>query len=322
MPVSCPDSRQSVLVGADNHPLSTKCPACGIAPSVRHDDTLEYRSDEPPLPDRFQLLERVGVGAFGSVWKTYDKDLDRTVAVKVPRDGQFDTCEAKRFLQEGRTSAQLKHPNIVSVHEVGGHREGIYIVAEYVAGQTLTEWLKQQRPTGREAAELCRVIAEAIHYAHEAGVIHRDLKPANIIVDASGDQYVGLMNVLRYKAELTDVDSLDGAQVAESDREEDDRESLQDQLASTEPALQLKVENREALPTFQNLKEVKVNFYEMDIEFLFSANPFVESSAERFSVIKPNYSAVVRLMPIVCRSSCREMGNRTGTYWPGQTVAT
>jgi len=99
----------------------------------------------------------------------------------------------------------------------------------------------------------------------------------------------------RFAAVTAQVAEIDGAQVAESDREEDDRESLQDQLASTEPALQLKVENREALLTFQNLDEVKVNLYEMDLEFLFSANPFVESSAERFSVIKPNYSTVVQL---------------------------
>ncbi|MCP4004406.1 MAG: hypothetical protein GY725_09450, partial [bacterium] len=77
--------------------------------------------------------------------------------------------------------------------------------------------------------------------------------------------------------------AIEGGAVTQSDREEDDRESLQDQLASTEPALQLKVENREALLTFQNLKEVTVNLYQMDLEFLFSANPFVESSAERFS---------------------------------------
>ena len=99
----------------------------------------------------------------------------------------------------------------------------------------------------------------------------------------------------RFAAVTAQVAEIDGAQVAQSDREEDDRESLQDQLASTEPALQLKVENREALLTFQNLEEVKVNLYQMDLEFLFSANPFVESSAERFSVIRPNYSTLVRL---------------------------
>jgi hypothetical protein len=203
---------------------------------------------------------------------------------------------------------------------------------------------------------------------------HRLGRDRKIVNGALRAQYVGLMNVLRYKAEPTDEDSLDvayylflqdrvaealkrfdaldvknlpsrlqidymrcyvafyrerpeqaakiaaryvdhpvdkwrerfaavtaqvaeigGARVADSDREEDDRESLQDQLASTEPALQLKVENREALLTFQNLKTVKVNLYEMDLEFLFSANPFVESGAERFSVIEPNYSRVVRL---------------------------
>ncbi len=99
----------------------------------------------------------------------------------------------------------------------------------------------------------------------------------------------------RFAAVTAQVAEIDGARVARSDREEDDRESLQDELASTEPALQLKVENREALLTFQNLEEVTVNLYEMDLEFLFSANPFVESSAERFSVIRPNYSTVVQL---------------------------
>jgi len=203
---------------------------------------------------------------------------------------------------------------------------------------------------------------------------HRLGRDRKIVNSAFRNQYIGLMNVLRYKAELNDEDSLDvayylflqdrvaealvwfdgvdakklpskmqidymrcyvafyrerpeeaakiaarysdhpvdkwrerfaavtaqvaeidGAQVAESGREEEDRESLQDQLASIEPALALKVENREALFTFQNLKEVKVNLYEMDLEFLFSANPFVESSAERFSVIEPNFSTVVEL---------------------------
>ena len=99
----------------------------------------------------------------------------------------------------------------------------------------------------------------------------------------------------RFAAVTAQVAEIDGAQVAESDREEDDRDSLQDQLASTEPALELKVENREAVLTFQNLQEVTMNLYEMDLEFLFSANPFVESSAERFSVIRPNYSTVVQL---------------------------
>jgi hypothetical protein len=99
----------------------------------------------------------------------------------------------------------------------------------------------------------------------------------------------------RFDAVTAQVAEIDGAQVAESDREEEDRESLQDQLASTEPALEMKVENREAVLTFQNLEEVTMNLYEMDLEFLFSANPFVESSAERFSVIRPNYSTVVQL---------------------------
>ena len=96
-------------------------------------------------------------------------------------------------------------------------------------------------------------------------------------------------NVISQAAEIS------GGDVAESGREEDDREVLQDKLASTEPALEMKVENREVRLTFQNLEQVTVNCYEMDLEFLFSTNPFVESGGDRFGVIKPNYTTVVRL---------------------------
>ena len=152
MPVSCPDFRQSVLVGPDNHPSSAKGPACDTAPSVMHGDTLEYRPHKPPVPDRFQLLERVGVGAFGAVWKAHDKGLDRRVAIKVPRDGRFDTREAKRFLQEARTASQLKHPNIVTVHEVGRYREGIYIVGS--SGFRCRT--RETRPSGRRRSVVGR----------------------------------------------------------------------------------------------------------------------------------------------------------------------
>ena len=94
---------------------------------------------------------------------------------------------------------------------------------------------------------------------------------------------------------ITKIDASSDDEVAESGRDEDQRESLQDKLASTEPALEMKVEDREVRLTFQNLDQVTVNYYEMDLEFLFSTNPFVESGGDRFSVIKPNYTAVVRL---------------------------
>ena len=99
----------------------------------------------------------------------------------------------------------------------------------------------------------------------------------------------------RFVNVVSQANEISGGDVPESGRDEDEREGLQDQLASTEPSLEMKVEDREVRLTFQNLEQVTVNCYEMDLEFLFSTNPFVESGGDRFSVIKPNFSTVVRL---------------------------
>ena len=99
----------------------------------------------------------------------------------------------------------------------------------------------------------------------------------------------------RFASVVSQADEITGGQVAESGSDEEQRENLQDQLASTEPALEMKVENRELRLTYQNLDKVTVNYYEMDLEFLFSTNPFVESGGDRFSVVAPNRTNVVHL---------------------------
>jgi tetratricopeptide (TPR) repeat protein/tRNA A-37 threonylcarbamoyl transferase component Bud32 len=131
---------------------------------------------------RFELIEKVGEGAFGAVWKAHDTELDRLVAVKVPRKDELDAVELEMFLREARSAAQLKHPNIVSVHEVGREGDTVFIVTDFVAGKSLAELLKDERPTPCEAATLCAKIGDALHHAHQQGVIHRDLKPSNVML--------------------------------------------------------------------------------------------------------------------------------------------
>ncbi|MBC8872757.1 MAG: protein kinase [Planctomycetes bacterium] len=146
--------------------------------------------DELRTVGHFKLIDQVGTGAFGSVWKASDTELDRHVAVKIPRKGQLDPAETEQFLREARAAAQLTHPNIVGVHEVGRDGDTVYIISDFIEGVTLADWLTAQEPASRRSVELCAKIAEAVHHAHEAGVVHRDLKPGNIMVDAAGEPHI------------------------------------------------------------------------------------------------------------------------------------
>ncbi len=137
----------------------------------------------PARVGRFELLEKLGSGASGEVWKAHDTLLRRTVAAKIPRNLHLSEEELSRFLREGQSAAELKHPNIAAVHEVGYAEGTAYLISDFIAGQDLKTWLKQSRPSFEAAAEICRQIASALTYAHSHGVIHRDLKPANVLLD-------------------------------------------------------------------------------------------------------------------------------------------
>jgi hypothetical protein len=141
---------------------------------------------------KFELQAELGAGSFGYVFRARDTELDRTVAVKIQRAGALaDQEEASRFLREARSVAQLKHPGIVSLHEIGQTEEGVcYLVTEFIDGQTLEGRLKSGLPNPRWAAELLAEMAEALQYAHSHGVIHRDIKPSNILIDSENHPHL------------------------------------------------------------------------------------------------------------------------------------
>ena len=132
---------------------------------------------------RFEILELLGRGAFGEVYKARDPQLDRTVAVKIPRVEYFATPEEEqRFLREARSAAGLRHPGIVQVHEIAHQGSLPYIVSDYIDGLTLADLISGGRPGFRESAELIAELADALDFAHRQKVIHRDIKPSNILL--------------------------------------------------------------------------------------------------------------------------------------------
>ncbi len=137
---------------------------------------------------KFELLEELGIGSFGHVFRARDSELDRIVAIKVLRAGRLASREEiNRFVREARSAAQLQHPGLVALHETGQTDDGmIYLVEEFVQGETLAARLKTGPLGSRHAAELAAAIADALEYAHRHGVIHRDVKPSNIQLDADG----------------------------------------------------------------------------------------------------------------------------------------
>lgn len=134
-----------------------------------------------------EVIELLGQGGMGVVYKGRQPLLDRYVAIKVLRpDYQADGEFQERFLREARTLARLRHPYIVTVFDVGKAGELYYLVMEYVEGSSLRELLADRSITERDAVEFVPQIAEALQHAHEAGIVHRDVKPENVLVDSLG----------------------------------------------------------------------------------------------------------------------------------------
>jgi eukaryotic-like serine/threonine-protein kinase len=160
------------------------------ARSVRGDQANSHFSaaDAPRRLGKFELLEELGRGSFGHVFRARDTELGRVVAIKMLRAGRLaGREEIDRFVREARSAAQLQHPGLVAVYETGQTDDGMfYLVEEFVEGETLAARLGKGPPAFRQAAELIAQIADALDHAHRHGVIHRDVKPSNILLDAEG----------------------------------------------------------------------------------------------------------------------------------------
>lgn len=141
----------------------------------------------PLVVGKYELLDPLGSGAFAIVYRGRDRELQRTVAVKMPRHGPLATPEAgSRLLREARSIARLRHPGIVTLLDAV-EQDGLFcLVSEFIEGGTLAQRLADGRLPPREAAGLIAAVADALDHAHRQGIIHRDIKPSNILLDSAG----------------------------------------------------------------------------------------------------------------------------------------
>jgi serine/threonine-protein kinase len=174
-----------------------------------------YRPVEfPQLLGDYALLEEIGCGGTAIVYRARQKGLNRIVAVKVLRRGRSGSLhDVERMRFEAEAVAQLEHPGIVPIYEIGEHDGRPFFSMKLYEGGSLSARLSDFRDRSRQAAELVAAVAHAVHHAHQRGILHRDLKPSNILLDSDGRPHVadfGLAKRLEADQELTQTGELIG----------------------------------------------------------------------------------------------------------------
>ncbi|MCA9118831.1 MAG: protein kinase [Planctomycetales bacterium] len=178
----------------------------------QHDPPQRRGGFTPPKPHQLaqhfpqlEILDLIGHGGMGAVYKARQRGLDRTVALKIlpPEVGQ-DPTFAERFSREARALARLSHPNIVAIHDSGNSGGLYYLLMEYVDGVNLREAIETKELTPPEALAIVPQICEALQYAHDEGVVHRDIKPENILLDKKGRVKIADFGLARLLGQAAD----------------------------------------------------------------------------------------------------------------------
>jgi hypothetical protein len=153
------------------------------------------------LGERYRLDGLIAKGGFGEVWRGFDLELQRPVAVKLPHKRSGKSEDEEAFLSEARKVARLKHPGIVPVYDVGRHEGAYFIVSELVEGQDVAERLRANPFSIQQAVRIVAAAAHHLHHAHQQGFIHRDIKPANLLMDAEDQVYITDFGIALTEAE-------------------------------------------------------------------------------------------------------------------------
>src|SRR3954454_8749404 len=172
------------------------CPKCLLAQASIATETGKDPASRPPPPalteiaaafPNLEILELIGQGGMGFVFKARQPKLERFVALKIlPQSLAKDPAFADRFAREGRLLARLNHPNIVTIHDFGQANGFFYLLMEFVHGVNLRQAMRVGRFTPDHALTVVPKICDALQFAHNEGVLHRDIKPENILLDSKG----------------------------------------------------------------------------------------------------------------------------------------
>jgi len=189
------------------------CGAClletGLGPADPERETNVNLASSSMLMDfgDYELLEQIGRGGQGVVFRARQKSLNRTVALKVISLGQWASkTHLKRFRLEAEAAARLEHPGIVPIHGVGERDGQCYFSMKFIEGGQLDEVVKQTPRSIRHAVELITKVARTVHYAHQHGILHRDIKPGNILLDQKGEPHLtdfGLARLVESESSVT-----------------------------------------------------------------------------------------------------------------------
>jgi serine/threonine-protein kinase len=172
-------------------PPPSAAAADGDATRVAGPADLAAHAAPPPEFGKFELLAELGRGGMGVVYKAHQRDLDRTVALKMILASHLASEEVvRRFLHEARAAAAVQHPHVTAIYEAGQIHGQHYIAIQYVGGPSLAQHLRQGPLAPETAARIVAAVASAVQHLHEHGIIHRDLKPSNILLDEEGRPYV------------------------------------------------------------------------------------------------------------------------------------
>ena len=183
--------------------LGGLCPRCLMG--LNFADAVDDAREEPPAPEliaadfpQLDILECLGAGGMGIVYRARQKSLDRMVALKILYPEKVEEAGfAERFMREAKALARMNHPNIVTVHDFGQAGAHYFLLMEYVDGLNVRELLRNEKLSIEMAQTMIPVLCDALQYAHEQGIIHRDIKPENLLLDREGKIHVADFGISR-----------------------------------------------------------------------------------------------------------------------------